>query len=119
MMGNDFKEGDIIVGRLSQADGKVKSRPLVLLRQLPRYGDFLVCGITTQLKQYVRDFDEILADSDADFAQSGLISTSVIRLGFLAVIEETRIAGSVGSISTERHQRMIKHLSSYLEKAIK
>jgi hypothetical protein len=35
-------------------------------------GDLLVCGISTQLRQTVADFDEIIEPSDADFKSSGL-----------------------------------------------
>jgi mRNA interferase MazF len=119
MTENDFKEGDIIVGRLPQADGQLKSRPLVLLRELPRYRDFLACGISTQLKHYVRNFDEIIADSDDDFSETGLTSTSLIRLSFLSVVVEKRIVGVVGSISRERHQTLLKNLSIYLEESVK
>ena len=42
-----MKEGDIILTPLMQADGMMKNRPALLLRELPPYGDFLTCGITT------------------------------------------------------------------------
>ena len=50
--------------------------------EMPPYHDLLVCGVSTQLHHYVKDFDEIIAPSDADFSLSGLLSVSVISLGF-------------------------------------
>jgi mRNA interferase MazF len=45
-----------------------------------------------------------------------LITTSVIRLGFLAVLPHKSIAGAIGEISVERHLRLLKTLSDYLVK---
>ena len=33
-------EGEIVLARLSQADGGAKLRPIILLRKLPGMGDF-------------------------------------------------------------------------------
>jgi len=74
-----MKESDVIITPITQADGMVKNRPVVLLRKMPKYQDYLVCGVSTQLRQYVRDFDEIILTTDPDFASSGLLSQSLIR----------------------------------------
>ena len=109
-----MKQGDIILTPVPQADGKLKSRPAVILRKMPYYDDLLVCGISTQLHQYVKGFDEIISPADEDFKSSGLLSESLIRLGFLAVLPPGRILGSIGAISRERHKRLLKTLSDYL-----
>jgi mRNA interferase MazF len=44
-----MREGEIILANLVQADGSFKLRPVLLLKRLPGYNDFLVCGISTQL----------------------------------------------------------------------
>ncbi len=44
-----MREGAIVLLPLAQADGTVKPRPAVALSQLPGFGDWLVCGISTQL----------------------------------------------------------------------
>ena len=109
-----MKEGEVILTPIPQADGKVKNRPALILREMPRYKDFLVCGISTQTHQYVGNFDEFISPGDADFKSSGLISESVIRLGFLAVLPRKSVAGSIGRISPERHRRLLKNLSEFL-----
>jgi len=81
---------------------------------MPGYGDFLVCGISTQLRQAISGFDEIIADRDADFTSSGLLADSVIRLGFLAVLPRRMIIGTIGEISVERYSRLIDRLARYL-----
>lgn len=111
-----MREGDVVLTPVPQANGAVKNRPAVLLRELPPYKDFLVCGISTQLHQQVTGFDEVISPTDADFASSGLKSESLIRLGFLAVLPRSGIIGAIGSIAPERHKRLLKVLSDYLVK---
>jgi len=36
---------------MPQADGRVKDRPCIALRRMPGFGDWLVCGVSTQLHQ--------------------------------------------------------------------
>ena len=57
-------DGDIVVAELPQADGSVKLRPVLLLRKLPGFGDFLSCGISTQLRQAEAGFDVILENGN-------------------------------------------------------
>ncbi len=109
-----MKEGNIILTPIPQVNGEIKNRPALILREMPKYQDFLVSGISTQLKQYIPNFDEIISPEDEDFQSSGLVSQSVIRLSFLTVISRNIIIGSIGSISTERHQRLLENLSQYL-----
>ena len=109
-----MKQGDVILTPIPQADGKVKNRPAIILREMPPYSDLLVCGVSTQLNQRVMGFDEIIASGDADFGASGLLADSLIRLGFLAVLPRKSIAGAIGAISKERHQRLLKTLCDYL-----
>lgn len=103
-----MKEGDVILTPVPQADGAVKNRPAVMLGEMPPYRDFLVCGISTQLRQQVKDFDEVFSPFDDDFAASGLKAESLVRLGFLAVLPRGSIIGSISSISPDRHRSLLK-----------
>lgn len=107
-------EGDVALIALPQADGQAKPRPVVLLRRMPPFGDWLVCGISSQLKQQVVGFDEIIQPSDPDFAASGLKITSVIRLGFLAVLPTDRVLGILGTIDRTRHTSLLQRLAKFL-----
>jgi len=107
-------EGDVVLTPVPQADGTIKNRPAVFLREMPPFKDLLVCGISTQLRQEVKGFDELISPSDADFTSSGLVRDSLIRIGYLAVVPRSQILGTIGSISTERHRRLLKNLSAYL-----
>jgi mRNA interferase MazF len=109
-----MREADVVLTPVPQANGAIKNRPAIILWEMPPYKDLLVCGISTQLHQQVPDFDEIISPPDPDFVASGLRTESLIRLGFLAVLPRRQIIGSIGSISLERHQRLLKTLSDYL-----
>ena len=109
-----MNEGDVILTPVPQADGVIKNRPAIFLREMPPFGDVLACGVSTQLHQQVKGFDEFIQSSDPDFAASGLHSASLIRLGFLAVLPRNAVVGSIGAISSERHKRLLKKLSEYL-----
>lgn len=116
-----MKEADVILTPLPQADGATRNRPALLLRELPPFGDSLACGISKRIHHAVPEFDEIISHGDSDFAASGLLADSVIRLGFLAVLPRQRILGSIGTIGSARHARLLinlsKHLVANLEKA--
>ena len=107
-------EGDVVLAPLAQANGGIKNRPALVLHRMPPFGDLLICGISSQLRQAVVGFDEIIEPADADFPSSGLKTASVIRLGFLAVFPTSHFIGSIGAISPERHRRLLTRLSDHL-----
>jgi mRNA interferase MazF len=109
-----MQEGDVVIVAMPQANGMIKDRPAVILREMPPFRDMLVCGVSTQLRLAVKDFDEMVSPLDADFVGSGLNAESLIRLGFLVVVPRQNIVGSIGSIAPERHKRLLKRLSDYL-----
>jgi len=46
-----------------------------------------------------------------------LTGTSLIRLGFLPLLPADEFLGDIGSISPERHTRLLRRLASYLQEA--
>ena len=113
-----MREGDVVLSPFPQSDGRIKNRPAIVLRIMPGFGDLLVCGVSRQLRHRVEGFDEVIAATDADFSSSGLLDTSLIRLGFLALLSRTEFLGDIGSISAERHHRLLRRLASYLQSSI-
>jgi PemK-like protein. len=109
-----MKEGDIVLIDLPQSGGGSKLRPALILKQLPKYNDFLVCGISSQISQYINDFDEILNEQDVEFKQTGLHKTSVIRIFFLAVVSSQNISGSIGAIQSILHKDLLQRLAKFL-----
>ena len=109
-----MKEADIVLATIPQADGAIKTRPVLILRRLPKYNDFLVCGISSQINQYIAGFDEVIYSANHNFHSTGLRTDSVIRLSFLAVLHEKIIAGKIGEIDHSLHQTLLKRLSGYI-----
>jgi mRNA interferase MazF len=109
-----MREGDVAIAAIPQLDGEKKNRPILLLREMPRQHDFLVCGISSRLRRRIPGFDELILPADDDFRSSGLLAASLVRLDFLNVLPRTKVIGSIGSVSAERHRRILNVLSSYL-----
>jgi mRNA interferase MazF len=109
-----INEGEVVLTPLPQIDGRVKNRPVLVLRRMPPFGDLLVCGISTQLQRAVVDFDEFIDPADADFATSGLKAASLIRLGYLAVLPSHSFLGRIGAVSDERRLRLLQNLCRHL-----
>jgi mRNA interferase MazF len=107
-------EGDVVLTVLPQADGKLKNRPATVLRKMPPFGDWLVCGITTQQHHEAEGFDDPIRPGDDDYVASGLKAPSLIRLSFLAVLPESRLLGAIGTIAPERHRRLLGRLREHL-----
>lgn len=93
-----------------------KPRPVLLLSPVPGpYDDWLVCMISTQLRQAVSEFDETLNTSDSDFPSSGLKVVSVIRIARLAVTPADLLVGAIGEIGSERLQRIRDKLAEWIQ----
>ena len=92
-----------------------KLRPVLMLRKASvQFDDWLVCMVSSQLRQVDDQIDEILLLSDADFAATGLKVPSVLRLSRLAVLDGSLLTGSLGSISHERLQRIRQRLAAWI-----
>ena len=111
---NHFTEGDIVLVELPQSAGKNKLRPAVVLKQMPSFNDFLVCGISSQQHHYLENFDELLDESHIAFTATGLHKDSVIRLSALAVFSADKMLYNIGKIPGELHKTLLKRLGEFL-----
>lgn len=111
-----IQEGQVVLFRFPQTDqlpGKL--RPALVIREIPSsYGDWLICMISSQLSQQIPEFDEIIKEDAADFGQSGLKASSVIRISRLAVVNKNVLLGSIGNIGLERLISIKKKLSAWI-----
>lgn len=97
-----------------QSGGSAKRRPAVLLCSFQPYGDWLVCGISSQLKQQVTGFDLLVDPSDTMYAATGLKAPSIVRLGFLNTVDSSLIAGSIGALPSADLRLLLHRLASHL-----
>jgi mRNA interferase MazF len=111
------KESDVLLASLPQGDGTLKDRPVLFLKSMPPFQDYLVCGISTQMQQAVPELDETIVPTDDDFRSSGLKAASLIRLGYLAVLPRSELKGRIGSVSAARRNRLLARLSDFLRPA--
>jgi mRNA interferase MazF len=110
-----MEEGEVILTVLN-SDQSAKNRPALILRKAPRYNDYLVCGISSQVHEEVKDFDLLIDRNHPDFSSSGLKYEGVVRLFFLAIVREDEIKGSIGKLSRPTLQELQKRLSDYIFK---
>ncbi len=110
-----LSEGDLIVAELPQADGRTKPRPVLLLSELPGFGDYLVCGVSSQIHQAQDDFDQIITVADDFFAATGLQVTSVVRLNFLSTLPTRRMTRFLGRVPAHVLVVLQSKLASHLQ----
>jgi mRNA interferase MazF len=110
-----MRNGAIALARVQQADGRLKSRPVVVLQEMPPYADVLVCAVSSQLRHECQGFDEIVDLKDDDFGSSGLKVSSLIRLGLIATLPRSAILGEHGAISEARLERLRDRLAAHIQ----
>jgi mRNA interferase MazF len=114
-----ISEGQVVLFKFFQTDQQQgKLRPALVLRELPnKYDDWLICMISTQLRQSIQHLDEIITSEDSDFIQTGLKLSSVIRTCRLAVVDGDILLGSLGQVSPDRLERVRKNLARWISGA--
>lgn len=108
-----MKPGDIVLTIIPQ-DDQQKKRPVLILKILPKYNDFLVCAVSSQLHQQIPGFDLVLDEKHEAFTASRLKTSSVFRLSNLAVLSKKDIIGTIGSLRTDLHLKLLKTLAEYI-----
>ena len=92
----------------------MKNRPAVALGRLPGFGNWLLCGVSTQLRQEIAGFDDLNPPGACRLSDSGLKAPSLIRLEFLGVAPEAKLLGSIGTLDPERNRRLLRRLCDFL-----
>ena len=110
-----MQEGEIALLNMVQPDGSVKRRPVILLKEVPPYQDWIVCAVSSQLQQQVRGFDHPLLQTDPDFPATGLRQSSLVRLGILSTVAKSTLPGTIGRISPHALQTLKKRLATHIQ----
>ena len=111
-----IRDGQIVLFTFPQTDQIAgKLRPALVLRRVPGlHDDWLVCMISSQLRHEVPDLDEVLRDTDIDFAATGLKQSSLVRTMRLAVIGSAVLHGTIGELSRDRLARVRSQLAEWI-----
>ena len=78
------------------------------------YDDWLVCMISTQLRHQIKELEVIISDSDPGYADTGLKSSSLIRVSRLAVVDADIFEGKLGAIPIAQLDEIRKRLSRWI-----
>jgi len=96
---------------------EVNIGPFFCYPKMPgHFDDWLICAITSQIRHEIKDRDEKIGRADDDFKSSGLKAQSLIRIGKLATVEEEVLEGVLGEVSSGRLMRVLKRISTHLER---
>jgi mRNA interferase MazF len=96
-----------------------KRRPVLLLRQLAvSRDDWLVCMVSSRIRQADPDLDWVLHPVDPEFASTGLKVASVFRLSRLAVLDGALLLGHLGEIPDDRLCDIRGRLARWLVKDV-
>jgi mRNA interferase MazF len=74
----------------------------------------LVCMISSQLRHEVTGVDEVVREADPDFADTGLKTTSVIRVTRIAVVSADILHGTIGKLNEERLTRIRTRVANWI-----
>ena len=111
------QSGQIVTFPFPQTDlAAGKLRPALLITKTPGpFEDWLLCMISTEVRQAVAGFDEIVAVTDSDFERTGLRTLSVIRVSRLAVVSSHLLVGAIGMIAPDRLNQIRSRLSDWFK----
>lgn len=109
-----MEEGSVVRISLPQSDGKLRSRPALLLKKVAPFNDWLLCSISSKFHNEVKGLDIIIDSSHPDFSSSHLKFPGLIRIANLFTIPENRIEGKIGFISNETYRLILKRLSQFI-----
>jgi mRNA interferase MazF len=109
-------EGQVVLLRFPQTDlGDGKLRPALVLRRMPGpFDDWLICMLSTRLQRATPGLDEVIRESDPDFAQTGLKTASLVRVTRLAVVATARVEGRLGQVASQRLERLRRRLAKWI-----
>jgi len=111
-----IKEGQIVLFAFPQTDqASGKLRPALVLRRCPgTHDDWLICMVSSQLRQANPGVDEIINPEDNDFPQTGLKLASVIRVTRIAVVASGILQGTIGFIADSRLEQIRRRAAGWI-----
>jgi mRNA interferase MazF len=111
-----MKQGSIVKVAFPQADGKIKPRPAIILKEVAPYGDWLICAISSKSHLEIKKLDIVIDFQHPDFKTWGLNYPGIIRVAYLSTIPENIIEGTIGKVSEQTVKTILNNLLDYFSK---
>jgi mRNA interferase MazF len=108
------EEGAIVKVSLPESDGKLRSRPALILKKIPPHDDYLLCVVSGKLHNIVEGLDILIDKNHTDFPGTNLKYPSLLRAGFLFTLPAEQIEGTIGSISDSTLTQVRKNIKKLL-----
>ena len=111
-----IRTGQIVPFAFPDAGGTGgKLRPALVIQRTPGpYDDWLICMISSQLRQKVEGIDEVINLNDEAFPNTGLKLSSVIRATRLAVVASDLLQGSIGMLHGNRYNKIVSNIAAWI-----
>ena len=109
-----MEEGRVVRVAFQQADGAIKFRPAVVLKQLRSGPDLLVCAISSKLHREMPGVDVLVHAQHADFGIMGLPFASLIRSAYLTTVPLRAVQDPIGAVGPETFQLILDQLTTFL-----
>ena len=109
-----MEEGREVRVAFQQADGAIKLRPAVVLKQLPAGPDLLVRAISSKLHREMPGVDIVVHEQHPDFAAMGLPFASLIRCAYLTTVSLSAVQDPIGEVRAETLKRILDQLTIYV-----
>jgi mRNA interferase MazF len=106
-------KGDIILVPFPFTDlSENKLRPAVVLWVDSKGQDFTLCFISSQAIERVTDDEFVILPSDPEFAQTGLKSSSKVRVARIVTLERSLLQRRLGQLSPQQLQQLDRCLAN-------
>lgn len=100
-------KGDIVLVPFPFTDlSQTKLRPAVVLWVEPQGQDITLCFISSQNLERITLDELLLETSDPEFTQTGLKTTSKIKVTKIVTLERQLLQRRLGSLGTQQIQRL-------------
>ena len=109
-----MEEGAIVKVSLPESDGKIRSRPALILKRIPPYNDWLMCVISGGVHNRVDGLDILIDVKHPDFLSMRLKYPALIRAGFLFTLSEEKIEGTIGSVGKATLKELKKNITDFI-----
>lgn len=112
-----MEPGDLVLVPFPRAEGAAgKFRPALVIAVAPdRHGDVLLMQVTSRSSQLVEGYYVELSETAPGFAETGLKTTSFVRVTRLATVTPELIVARLGQVPGAAFRTVREHLGHWIQ----